>query len=380
MVLIIPFIGAFHYGFYALSHEPVVPINENVVVEGVVINQPQVGSDNQTLTVSLMKPWSGAIEVYLPNLPHFGYGDLIKLNGKIEEGLYAGKSPQMYLPKSGLIAHDRGNPFRALLFKVKESLTDNIDKVLPPEKSALLKGILLGERAEFTEEFRNALRQSGTSHIVALSGYNISVIGVVLAGTLSFLWGRRRAFWITIVFIILFVLMTGAEASVIRAAVMGVAILIAERSSRLYSFRNAITLTAALMLVLNPTLLIFNASFELSFAALLGIVILEPFLLKIMRAETSGGFLGWRRSLAETTAAQLGTLPISFFVFGSFAPLAPLANLLVLEFIPATMFFGFITAILGYVSGGLSLMVGWIANMLLGYEIFIINLFGANLS
>jgi competence protein ComEC len=156
--------------------------------------------------------------------------------------------------------------------------------------------------------------------------------------------------------------------------------LVAERQSRLYSFRNAITLAAALMLLFDPTLLIFNAGFELSFAALIGIVVFGPYLQRFLKADRNSGFMDWRKNLAETTAAQIATIPISMIVFSSFAPWAPLSNLLILSFVPATMFFGFLAALLGFVSGGLSLAVGWIANMLLGYEIFIINLFGAHLS
>ena len=379
LVFIIPF-GAFYYNFYAVSHKPVIPLDKNIILEGVVNNEPQERSSVQIFLVSLMRPYSGSVEVYLPAYPRFQYGDLLKLTGKVEENVYAGRPDGMYLPKTEFIGGSHGNAFQAFLFKIKDSLTANIDKVLPAEKSALMKGIIFGERAEFTKQFTDALKKSGTTHIVALSGYNVAIIGIVLSDVLAFICSRRKAFWITILFTVLFVLMTGAEASVVRAAIMGTVLLVAERSSRLYSFRNAITLTAALMLVFNPTLLMFNASFELSFAALLGIVILGPVFRKWLSADKAGGFLGWRENLAETTAAQIGTLPVSLTLFGFVAPLAPLSNLLVLEFIPATMFLGFITALLGYFSSGLSLVVGWIANMLLGYEIFIINLFGAHLS
>lgn len=379
LALLLPF-GAFYYSFYAVAHEPLVPIGEKVTLEGIVSGEPQERVSGQILAVSLTRPYSGSVEVYLPSYPRFKYGDLLKLTGSVEKNAYAGLSNRMYLPEAKFVESGHGNAFRSFLFEVKDSLTANIDKILPADKSALAKGIIFGERAEFTPEFTNALKRSGTTHIVALSGYNISVIGFVLTGICSFLWGRRRAFWITIVFIVIFVLMTGAEASVVRAAIMGTVLLVAERASRLYSFRNAITLTAAAMLLFNPALLMFNASFELSFAALLGIVILGPLFRKWLRSDINEGTLGWRKNLAETTAAQIGTLPVSFAMFGSFAPLAPLSNMLVLEFIPATMFFGFVAAVLGYISNSLSLAVGWIANILLGYEIFIINLFGARLA
>jgi competence protein ComEC len=379
LVFIIPF-GAFYYNFYTVSHKPLVPLGDSVALEGVISNEPQERSGKQIFTVSLMRPYSGSVEVYLPAYPRLQYGDLLKLTGKVEKNIYAGRPNEMYLPKAEFVKSGQGNALQAFLFKLKDSLAANIDEVLPAEKSALMKGLIFGERAEFTKQFNDALKKSGTTHIVALSGYNIAIIGIVLSDMLAFICSRRKAFWITILFTILFVLMTGAEPSAVRAAIMGTMLLIAERSSRLYSFRNAIALAAALMLVFNPTLLMFNAGFELSFAALLGIVILGPMFKKWLRADKTSGFLNWRKNLAETTAAQVGTLPVSLAVFGFVAPLAPLSNLLVLELVPTTMFFGFITALLGYLSSGFSLVVGWVVNMLLGYEIFIINLFGAHLS
>ena len=172
--------------------------------------------------------------------------------------------------------------------------------------------------------------------------------------------------------------MTGAEASVVRAGIMGIIMLLAERQSRIYSFRNAITLTAFIMLLFNPRLLVFDTGFQLSFAALLGIVYIYPLLKKRFKIEENEGVMGWKRNLFQTFSAQVAVAPIVLTSFGYFSPTALFSNVLILEFIPVTMLLGFMTATLGFISYGLSLVLGWVTSVFLGYEIFIINLFSLN--
>jgi len=145
--------------------------------------------------------------------------------------------------------------------------------------------------------------------------------------------------------------------------------------------RNAIVLTAALMLVFDPSLLIFSVGFQLSFAALIGIVYLKPVMEKFLRVNSEKlGFLNWRENLLQTTSAQLATLPIIITTFGTFSYWGILANVLILEFMPLTMFLGFVTSFLGLLSYHLSLLTAIAVDVLLSYEIFIINLFGSYLS
>jgi len=257
-------------------------------------------------------------------------------------------------------------------------MIQNINAVLPPEHAALMAGILFGERAEFTDKFEEAMKKSGTTHVVALSGYNVAIIGITLSTALAYLVKRKYAFYASLAAIPAFVIMTGAEASVVRAGIMGIILLLAEQQSRIYSFRNAVTLTAFIMLLFNPTLLVFDTGFQLSFAALLGIVYIYPRFKKRFKISEEGGVLGWKRNLFQTLSAQVAVLPIALTTFGYFSPTALFANVLILEFIPVTMLFGFLTAVLGFFSYGLSLTMGWLTSVFLGYEIFIINLFSLN--
>ena len=132
------------------------------------------------------------------------------------------------------------------------------------------------------------------------------------------------------------------------------------------------------MLLLDPNLLIFDVGFQLSFTALLGIVYIEPLLKKYSRLKLDPGFLSWRDNLRQTTAAQLAVAPIVLVVFGTLSPFSLAANVLILEFIPITMLFGFITALAGLVSFNLSLILSLPTSALLAYETFIIYFFSFN--
>ena len=373
--------GFFYYNFYIVLVDQRIPFDRKVAFQGIVISDPQYGAKAQEFDIDLQEPWSGSVHIYADNYPEYHYGDLLELSASKTGAI--SKSPTgktiSGFPKIKIIGENNGSPFKAALFKIKDSLVDNLQKVLSPEKSALASGVLLGARAEFSDEFKDAMKKSGTTHIVALSGYNISIIGVVLSSLLSYFFRRSVSFYISVFAIIAFVLMTGAEPSAVRAAFMGVIALVAEKSSRVYSFRNAITISASIMLLLNPRLLVFDVGFELSFLALLGIVYIEPLIKKLFKLNRRDEWSsGWRKNMLQTLSAQIAVAPVALYVFGYLSPFALFANLLILEFIPLTMLLALIVAVSGSVSYGLSLAIGWILSSLLGYEIFIINFFSFN--
>ena len=379
IVLFLFFMGYFYYNFYLVLHEEHIVFDKEITFAGIVIKEPAFGLKSQEIVLGFNKPYSGEVRIYTALYPEYHYGDLLEITGEVSKSS-SNRSNIVSFPTIKLEGVNHGNRAKEFLFSIKQTLINNIERVLPREKSAFLAGILFGERGEFSPEFTEALKKSGTTHLVALSGYNVSIIAIALSNMFAYFGGRRRAFWFSIVFVVAFVLMTGAEESVVRAAIMGIVFLIAERSSRLYSFRNAVTLTAFVMLLLNPKLLIFNVGFQLSFMALIGLIYLKPALEKLLNIAKKETFLNWRENLLQTFSAQMAVLPVVIATFGYFSPLSLFSNVLILEFIPLTMFLGFVTMFLGVVSYHLSVIAGSITGILLGYEIFIINLFGVYLS
>ncbi len=379
-------IGAFYYFWWSnfqIGNLNII-FNEKINFQGVVVANPERGNQ-QKLVVELKSPYAGKVLVKLQPYPNFDYGDLINFEGVIktpEPPSYAdylakdGIFGIITFPKTELVVKNQGSSFKSLLFKFKEKIILNFQKVLASEKAAFLGGLTLGERAEFSKDFKEAMAKSGTAHIVALSGYNISIIVSTLGFSLMWVVGQRLGFILTTLIIIGFVAMTGAEASVVRAAIMGILVVLASQVGRLYSFRNAIALAAFFMILANPQILYFDIGFQLSFLAVLGIVYLKPAICQFLKFSEEQGLFLWRDIFLTTVAAQLSVAPILIIYFGNFSLISFLSNLLILMFIPLTMAVGFFIGALGFVSYYLSLIFGWFVNILLTYEIFIINFFG----
>ena len=373
----ITFLGFFYFNFYTVAQNENFPVGEKIEFEGVVYSQPKHGLKSQELNVELEDPLKGTVRVYTEPLPRFQYGDRLKIAGTITESP-SGRLNIVSFPRIERVGVAESRAVKKKLFELKDSMVQNLNSVLSPQHASLMSGLLFGERAEFSDEFEDAMQKSGTTHIVALSGYNVAIIGITLSTALSYFIKRKYAFYASLVAIPAFVVMTGAEASVVRAGIMGIIMLLAERQSRIYSFRNAVTLTAFIMLLFNPRLLVFDTGFQLSFAALLGIVYIYPLLKKRFKIEENEGVMGWKRNLFQTFSAQVAVAPIVLTSFGYFSPTALFSNVLILEFIPITMFLGFMTATLGFISYGISLVLGCVTSVFLWYEIFIINFFSLN--
>lgn len=378
-------IGFFYYGWYDARQTQTLNIlfGEKTIFTGIIIGYPERG-DRQKLIIELQKPYSGKILANLQSYPSFNYGDLIKFEGIIKnpqpEGYanYLAKNDifgVIISPKSELIAENKVSPLKALLFSVKDKIILSFQKSLVPEKSALLSGITIGERTEFSKKLKEAMANSGTTHIVALSGYNITIIAMAVMAFFNWFLRRRISFYFTILIIVAFVIMAGAEASVVRAAIMGSIILLAKQIGRIHSMRNVIAVAALTMVLHNPKVLVFDVGFQLSFAALIGIVYFAPIIQKLLKFKEESGFLAWRENLLNTVSAQIAVLPLIMFYFGNFSILALAANILILSAIPATMFFGFVMAATGFISMPLTIILGWFANLFLSYELGIIYLF-----
>lgn len=324
------------------------------------------------------------VQITTSRYPEFEYGDKIKAIGVVKKpaeewiGYFykEGISGLMQFPKISLVSKDNGSPIKARLLKIKSFLELSFKKVLPFEKAVFLAGLTLGSTAEFSGEFKEKLRLTGTTHLVALSGYNISIIIRYVGYALALWWVTKRLkLPLSIIAVAGFVIMTGAEPSVVRAAIMAMIILLADQIGRAAHIPNVIAAAALAMILINPKILAFDIGFQLSFMALIGIIYLEPWLRKKFKAKNEPGFLGWRTHFWTTTSAQLAVLPILIYHFGFVSPVSILTNVLLLEFIPVTMGLGFFIGFSAIASYWLSWIIALPAQAFLGYELFIINVF-----
>ncbi|MDP3975010.1 MAG: ComEC/Rec2 family competence protein [Candidatus Jorgensenbacteria bacterium] len=319
-----------------------------------------------------------------PVYPALSYGDNIEFTGRVEEPF--SDSYRAYLAKERvrgviafpkLVAHEplTSFSFRGALYTLRDTIVDSFRRTLPAKEAALMAGLTVGAREDFSEEFRDAMAKSGTTHLVALSGYNISILVLVAMSLFLLVFSQRAAFVATLATILAFVLMTGAEASVVRAAVMGGIALLARQAGRVYSMRNAIIFAALVMVIINPKVLAFDLGFQLSFLALLGIVYLKPALDWFVHGKAHGSVFSWRENLTTTASAQLAVAPLLIHTFGSVSISALAANILVLEVVPLTMGLGFILAAVSFLSFFLAKLLGLVAFVFLKLQTLVIEWF-----
>jgi competence protein ComEC len=244
------------------------------------------------------------------------------------------------------------------LTAVRTFFEAGINRMQPEPHASLLAGLLTGNRsglpADVTEEFR----RSGISHIIAISGYNITIILSVMGGLLFFVPKRLR-FWLLAIGIVLFTFFVGGGATVVRAAIMGILGLLALHAGRTTSMRLLILWTAFFMLLVKPAALTDDVSFQLSFLSIIGLSELSPWLSRILKFLPKQ--LSIREAFTATLAAQIATLPVTVLTFGSISLIAPVTNLLVAPLVPLAMLFGFIGTVLGMVFAPAGLAVSYFA-------------------
>ncbi len=358
------------------------PIGQKTTLTGFVEKAEQ-GAEGQELIVSAREAYNGKLKIFSQKYPGYKYGDILNIDGKIEQiqdeyknhYLKDGITARMRNSKITPTGENEGFWLKRELFAARDFVAASFQKSLSPEKASFMSGLILGDTSGFTKEFREKLSLTGTSHLVALSGYNVAIIIDAIGWALSKRVSRRTFFGLTVLIILGFVVMTGAEASVVRAAIMASLLLLANQIGRMHNFRNALALTAVVMVVANPRILVWDLGFQLSFAALLGLTYLAPALRKLLRAKDEPGILDWRKNLFATLSAQLAVLPILLNSFGVISALCLITNILLLSAIPITMFFGFAVAFTAVLSGFLARILGWLAGILLAYELTIIDWF-----
>ncbi|MFA6136010.1 MAG: ComEC/Rec2 family competence protein [Candidatus Paceibacterota bacterium] len=325
-----------------------------IMLTGKVSSYPQVKSNSQSF---ILKSDDLILSAITSVSEKISYDDYVEMSGKIEplndKNQYFKKDlvvGTVFFPKIIKIENPSSKSIRLRLFGIRDKFSSVLEKVFDSSKSALSSGMILGqESVYFPQKLKDAMRKSGTSHIVALSGYNIVILVNAIYLISGYIIKRKKAFIPTLLIILSFVLMTGAESSVVRAAIMGFMVVLAQNSSRIFSFKNAIAVTAFFMILLNPKIILFDIGFVLSFLALMGIVYISPMINSLF--NFSRDFLNRLKNIfSETLSAQLAVIPILLYYFGGFSPLGIVANLIILLFVPWIMMLSFILAVLGVLS------------------------------
>lgn len=363
-------------------------IGPAVEIEGIIKDEPEFTEKSQRIILKANKAEGGDVSpfniaIVTRRYPAYRIGDKLLAQGAIEEPRAKFSPPNMIFPHITSMGRKEGKNLKWFLVWLKQSFDREIEEILPEPHAAFLKGLILGERESLPRDFVSDLQKTGTTHIVALSGYNITIIArFVIMALLGLAIPFRVSFWIATAAIMGFVALTGASPSAVRAGIMGILVLVAEREGRAYQITNALIFAAALMILHDPTILRFDAAFQLSFLATLGLIYLAPVLEKmadrmrpVFREKPRGSLISARQTLIETLSAQLMVLPLLIYLFGKISLVSPLANVLILVAIPYTMALGFFAVLFNFFlepAGWLLAAATW---LLLEYKIQVIALF-----
>lgn len=377
------------------SHEVKLPeagADDIVAVAGMVVSEPDERDRDTRLT---FRPDGsvGRLLLVLPVFPTYHYGDRLLITGKAERPrafetdlgrvfdypahlAVRGVGLVMRSPKVELLDENRGSKIVAALFALKASFLNRLERVLPEPAAALLGGLVVGGKRSLGEIWQERLRRAGLVHIVVLSGYNLTIIGAAIA---SFFVALRLRRSLTLIFsalaIILFSIMVGGGASVLRAAIMALIVVLARLTGRTYEAGRALITAMIVMVAINPLILVNDIGFQLSCLATAGLVYGSPLVGRWF--DFIPIRFGLRSAIATTVVAQLAVLPWLLLVMGQVPLYALITNVLVVPIVPLAMLLSAIIGIIGLLLPPLALLVAPLGYLLATYILTVTSIFSS---
>lgn len=363
-------------------------VGERVTIVGTVVREPDV---RETFIQLTTETEVGTVLVRTDRFTRVSYGDIVRATGKIQKPeafetdsgrtfnypmyLYAhGVTHVMSFAEVTVEESGKGNWLVARLLALKHWFIDGIEKALPEPESALLAGLLLGEKRGLGEDLTESFRRAGVIHIIVLSGYNVALVINTVREGLQRVLPRNAALGSAGVVALLFMLMTGASETAVRATLMALVVLLAKALYRPADGLRILLVVAAGMAVWNPYLVLFDLSYQLSVLATLGLVTLsgriEPYLVRLR-------FKSLIEIVSTTLATQVAVLPLLIFSIGQVSIVSLLSNLLVLVVVPYAMLVGFFAALIASVSTSLAFPLSAVTYAILHYIIFVSEFLGS---
>lgn len=301
--------------------------------------QPRVSGKTQQFQMNNV--W-----IVTTRFPQYSYGERIKVIGVVQSKVINKNHPilMLYFPKIERVQKEE-TPL-TVLFSFRQHITNFFEKSLPDTSANLLVGMLLGGNQHISKDFLEALQKSGTLHVIAASGMNVSMVGSFLIGVFGLLLRRQVGLVLSVFGIICYAALAGFEPSIIRASLMGGLLIFAQVFGRQNLPLFSLVLSGFVMLFVDPKLIL-DIGFQLSFLATTGLITIKPLLDSLLQFDRLRFF---REQTTTTVAAQIATLPILLANFGSFSLLSVFANVLVLWTIPAVMVIGGVSSLVSFLS------------------------------
>lgn len=405
-IIIAAAIGSFGGGIArmeaaTLRGDPVLTarLGQTIELIGSVAEEPDARESATLLSIradalvqgSSTRPVHAGVLARLPSHAAVRYGDRVRISGKLElpEAFESGPGRQFdypsFLAKEGIgyllvfadieaLEGSDANPVKAAALGVKQAYLRGERAALPEPEAGLAGGITVGDKRSVGPELDEAFRRVSLSHMIVLSGYNITVVVNAiryLASALPLLAQHGAAAFA----VFFFVLMTGGAASAVRAGAMALIAVFARSSGRLFFAGRVLAVVSLGMVLYNPFTLVFDPGFQLSALATIGLIALTPiFAGRLARLPDRFGI---REIASSTLATQTAVLPLLLWQNGALSLVGLPANILALLPVPLAMLFSFAAAIGGLVLGPLAPLAAFPAYALLAYIIAVARLFAS---
>ena len=363
-----------------------------VNLTGLVVEPPKQTRGNIELIVRVesIKPVQsdenaqsvkGKLLVEVPLGHDFKYGDRVSVYGELSQPPEGHSfSYRDYLFHKGiysmsqygavkLLSRGHGCPAKRALYALRERSSQVLQNNFPNPESALLRGILLGDESGISSELARDYSRTGTSHIIAISGFNMAVLAGVVSAVLRKRMGRWRGSWIAIGVLLLYTLFVGGTAAVTRAFIMSSITILGSSIARRGNLLNSLGLSVFMMVLFNPHLP-WDIGFQFSVMATLALSLfatplqawVEDKLQKRIpeeKARQVAGFLS--EYFLITLIAQVLVLPLILYHFRQISWLFLIANPLILPFQPLVMILGLIALVGGLFSLGVGQFLSWLS-------------------
>jgi len=345
---------------------PLVVAGDVVHFTTVIVSEPNYLRGRNGIWVQYGDFWrKERLYVYYQDV-QLRYGDTVEISGTLKEQVLSNGTKRKTLPEGQIVKlEDKRHPVLALTEWIRQKATHTVEGILPRNESALVLGMVLGMKGDFSQSFLGDLRTAGVLHVIAASGTNVTMVGGLLFGLLGRVLDRKKAVVLSMGGIMGYVVLAGMQPSIVRAGIMGAIACTAQLLGRQYAALHALIVTACIMIVYDP-LYLTDVGFQLSVAATMGIILLSPLF---------PGSPLWQ-DISMTTSAQAATLPIIAITFNQIGAMGLLANVLVLWTVPPIMIFGAAAILIGMLWQGMATVLLWMILPLLWWFIMIVSWIG----
>lgn len=262
------------------------------------------------------------------------------------------------------------------LWGMRGLLANQIDRIYEQPESALVAGILLGEKKALGKKLNEYFQRAGLTHIVVLSGFNVTIV----LQSAFYLFSRMRIsyrFVGAVVSIVAFVLLVGPGTTTVRAAIMSFIACSSKLFKRKYDVSSALCVSVLCMVMSNPSILIYSPGFHLSAISTFALIhfspLVERLFTKILGRDEFGTVTG---TIVSTLSTQIVALPYLTFFIGSVSLVGLLPNVIILPFIPFAMLVCFLAILVSFIGFSVSLPLIFVSSLIISGVLRVVQFFG----